>query len=147
MIEISVALASLKATIDIARIGIEARDDAKAKHALSAMAGLLFDANMSALALSERTRALDAQLAQATQQLRDLQERVRQQERYVIQELRQGAFVYAYRPLEGDSTPGHYVCQNCFDKGITSVLRLQLGGQHWGEKMVCAEVVAHAIDM
>ena len=66
-------------------------------------------------------------------QLRDAQQRVREREDYVLQEVRPGAFVYAFRPKQRAgklrsraTTTSHrptISCQVCFDDGKKSVLQ------------------------
>jgi len=118
----------MKTALELAKAGLEARDDAKIKAGISEMAAKLADANMGAFAMSEHLRAIEAQLRDTTAQLRDLEKVVKKRERYVLREVRKGAYVYAFEPINGDATPVHYQCQICFDSGKNSVLVESLSG-------------------
>lgn len=136
---VTAALGSLRTAFDLVKLGVAARDDAKIRDALSAMAERLADANFAALEASERVMAQSALIDDLKTQLRDAQQRVREREDYVLQEVRPGAFVYAFRPKQraGEAAqpgndhvaPPHYLCQVCFDDGKKSVLQRSPNGR------------------
>jgi hypothetical protein len=139
MMEITAALSGIKGAIDIAKVALDARDDSKAKAAINDMTGLLYEANASALAMSNEARKLSADLDSATRELREMKERQRERENYALHEIADGRFVYR---SQGD--PAHYLCQNCFDTGVKSVLRLT----HYAsfpDDLVCANNAAHNV--
>jgi len=128
MNEITFAFTALKTALELAKAGLEARDDAKIKAGIGEMAAKLADANMGALAMSEHLRAIEAELRDTTAKLRDVEKVVKKRERYVLHQVRKGAYVYAFEPINGDATPAHYQCQICFDSGKDSVLAESLNG-------------------
>jgi hypothetical protein len=139
MMEIAAALSGIKGAIEIAKAALDARDDAKAKAAIADMMGLLLEANTSALAMSSEARKLSADLDTAMRELRQLQERQREREKYELHEVARGRFVY-----RSQVEPAHYLCQNCFDTGVKSVLRLT----HYAsfeDDLVCANNASHNV--
>jgi hypothetical protein len=139
MMEIAAALSGIKGAIDIAKAALDARDDAKAKAAINDMIGLLLEANTSALAISNEARKLSADLDAKTLELRELKERQRERENYVLYEVARWRFVYRSQ-LE----PAHYLCQNCFDSGVKSVLR-HTHYASFEDELVCANNAAHNV--
>jgi hypothetical protein len=134
--EIAAALSGLKGAIDLAKTAIDARDDAKAKEAISNMMGLLFEANSSALAMSTEARRISTELDAATRELRDLKHRQTERDQYVLDQIARGRYVYKY---VGDSspTPAHYLCQNCFDGGGQVGSPPQARYRLWGRVGLC----------
>ena len=128
-LDITGALASMHAAFELAKVAVEARDDAKVKAALSEMAERFTDANMGALAMSQTLRQLEAELRNATARLADLEKRNKKREAHVMFEVRKGAFVYLFEPLPEDKSPRHYKCQVCFDAGEDSVLVTSTNGR------------------
>lgn len=146
--DITMALTAVRGALDVARGALDARDDARVKAALSDMAGRLFDANLAALSVADRAQSLASKLADAAAELRELKDRQAEIEKYVLKECAHGCFVYAPKPstvaLEGRTIPRHYLCQNCFDRGIKSVLRLEPDAVT-GDYLICAENDRHMV--
>ncbi|MEN9316503.1 MAG: hypothetical protein RIS35_2896 [Pseudomonadota bacterium] len=146
MVELSMALTGARALLDTARAAIEARDNAKVQAALSDLQTKLHDATSAALASAERAMDLQTALVAAQRANADLEAKLADRTLYRLHELRPGAFVYAaQRSGEGVDPPQHYICQNCYDKGVKSVLRLQPGGSYFSDQWVCAEAKEHTI--
>lgn len=128
MFEFTAALGALKGTWDLARVALDARDDAKLRTALSDMAARLLDVQTSALGLADQVSSLQGELLNAQAQLRELQGRLAEREQYVLHELAPGFFVYRFQPLsvpaDGRPVPVHHLCQPCFDAGKKGVLRI-----------------------
>ena len=147
--ELGTAIASARATFELLRLAVLARDDAKLQAATYEMNEKLRAMSETAMAYVEKNAALVSENAELKlsnavnlQAKADIERRLRDRENYVLHEIRTGAFVYAPKPgVQGHETPAHYLCQNCYDKGVKSVLRLSDGSIRW----VCAEVFAHAI--
>ncbi len=139
--ELVTALASMKAGIELATIALEARDDRKMREAIREISARLADANMDALAMSTTLRKLEAELRDMAAKLAAAEKRITQRELYVLREIRPGAYVQSYAPLEGSTVPAHDVCQACFDKGALVVLQLSADGVF----LVCPENAAHSL--
>lgn len=146
MMEIAAALSGIKGAIDLAKAAVDARDDAKAKEAINGMIGLLLEANISALAMSDEARRLSADLDAASRELREVRQRQGERDQYRLQQIARGRYVYDFVG-DGGGTPGHYLCQNCFDTGIKSVLRLDPGRDGFADEWVCANNREHMVRM
>ena len=129
MIELTAALSAANAAFSFLKLGVASRDDAKVSAAIGEMAGKLTDANLAALSMSEHLRGLESELHELTTELRQLKAGQRIRERYILREVRPGAYVYAFEPADGDRTPAHMQCQICFDSGKHSILRLSTSGE------------------
>jgi hypothetical protein len=151
MLEISAALASVKATLDLTRVALDARDDAKAKAAIGDMSNRLSEAFVSGLAIAEKNLALMAQVADMDQQLRELQGRMAERDKYVLHEVAPGRFVYRFEPpvkaSDSRAVPTHHLCQPCFDQGKKIVLQLATAGEWEPPALLCPAVVSHGIQL
>jgi hypothetical protein len=122
--DISTALASITAAIDMARAGLEARDNAKVQSALIDVHSKLLSLSIACTSLSETNFALRQALEEANTLNRQLQAKAQERERYVPAEICPGSYAYASKPLDGrQNEPAHYLCQPCYDADVKSVLR------------------------
>jgi len=125
MIEITGALTAARALAELAKVAIDARDDAKAKGAIADLQSKLFDATSAALAMAEKASALQTALSEAQREKGEIEAKLSDRASYALHEIRPGAFVYAAK-AGGDGAadrPAHYLCQPCYDKGIKAILR------------------------
>jgi len=81
---------------------------------------------------------------EAEQLALELQAKLAERSRYELYELAPGKLVYAPKPDANDAQPAHYLCQNCYDKGIKSVLRRIGPSAHDSQiSWMCAERGEH----
>ncbi len=126
MEELNFALTHAMQLVGLAKLAIEARDDAKAKSALMELTLKLNEVSISALASTEKAMTLQNALREVQDENRALQLQAEERQRYTLAELCPGAYAYKRKPAqEGDDTPPHYLCQPCYDKGVKAVLRFQ----------------------
>jgi hypothetical protein len=148
MVDIVTAWESGKAMLDVVKLAIAARDDAKIQQALGEMAARMTEIAMSALAAAEKSGALHAQLLEANAEKAVLANRLAERAMYAMHEIRPGAF--AYRLLDarpnGVQHPTHYLCQPCYDKGAKAVLRYQPQTLYLFGKWLCPHATGHAIE-
>ena len=138
------SLSALKKTVDLLRIGVDARDDSKVKAALADFTEKYMPALTAAAGATERIAGLQAQLEEAKRELAKLRGELNERGRYVLHEVRPGAFCYRSQNDADDAAPMHFLCQLCFDSGIKSVLRHRPPG-YWGEGWGCAVSKDHEI--
>jgi hypothetical protein len=138
-IDFGPVISSVSATIGLAKVALEARDDAKIRQAISDMQRLLADANGALLTVTNDAFQLQIRANELEAECLRLQQRLDERARYVLREVRPGAFVYAFDPVGDDKTPAHYICQPCSDKGKKVVLR----GDVDGDALRCAEDRLH----
>lgn len=133
------AFTSAKATFDLLKLAVDARDHAKAQAATLELREKLFAMSDIAMAYVEKNAALVArnaalELANAehVRAKAELEEKIRERERYPLHELESGSFAYAYQPPgEGPHEPPHYLCQPCYGQGRKTVLRHTQGLYGW----------------
>jgi len=129
-LEISAALASLSSLMGIAKTAVEARDDAKAKQAISDMSDRLMAALQGALGLAENASSLRMRLDEAEAELAKLKSEVSERSRYQLAKLGTAGdfFAYRLRPaaelVERQDEPAHFLCQPCLDGGKKVVLHV-----------------------
>jgi hypothetical protein len=116
-IEISSAISSFSTAVGLLRGALNARDEGKIKEALTDMTSRLFT-------ISEQGAKLAMENEELKAQIRELQEQAAERERFVLHEVRPGAFVLRFEPTSDDKTPVHYACQACRGLGRKVVLRL-----------------------
>jgi len=141
MIEITGALTAARALAELAKVAIDARDDAKAKAAIADLQSKLFDATSAALAMAEKASALQTALSEAQREKAEIEAKLHDRASYALHEIRPGAFVYAAK-AGGDvaaDRPAHYLCQPCYDKGVKAVLRFSPARSGTNEMYACPE--------
>lgn len=138
-LEFNAALASLSTTLGLARVAVEARDDAKIRNALFDMSDRLLSVHAAAAHLAAENEKLEAQL-------RELKEKLVDRQRYVIREVERGRFALAYQPTADDSTPAHYACQACFSAGKKVVMQ-SINSAYTGWHLSCPLDSAHDIQL
>lgn len=139
--ELNAALGGLRAGIDLLRVAVAARDDAKANEVLQDMSMRLTDALMSGLAAAEKSVALQSALSQAQREKAEVEEKLRDQSMYAIHELRAGAFALRFQPQVQGVQPAHYLCQTCNGEGFKVILQTSLDG----DVLNCPRNAAHCV--
>jgi hypothetical protein len=148
MIEIAAALSGIKGALDLVATAVNARDDAKVREAIAKITGLLLEANNSALSMASEARRLSVELDAALKELREIKDLQAESNLYQLHRVAEGRFVYRFlMPDSGDakSPPSHFICQNCFDGGVKSVLRFNSGRECFPDEWVCANNEKHTI--
>jgi hypothetical protein len=122
MTTISVALSSLKTSVDVARTAIAIRDDVKLAEATQVLNDRIIDVQNAALQLQEKQAAAREEIDTVKDEARQLRARILELEqkkaeraKYRLHELTEGVFVLAQTEPHGVSEPVHYLCQSCMD--------------------------------
>jgi hypothetical protein len=148
MVEITAALSSARALLDLVKGAVDMRDDAKAKAALAELQTKLFDATSAALAMAEKAAALQTALSEAQREKSEIEAQIKDRAAYALHELVPGAHVYASQPVAGGADgPVHYLCQPCYDKGVKAILRSVPAGVGLNAKWVCPEEQQHGFQV
>lgn len=148
MLELSGALTAARSILDVAKIAVDARDDAKLKAALTELQTKLFDATSAALQVAAHASTLQEQLDSVKRELRQIKAQAEERDRYALTEVRPGAYAYMSKAEDGgQSEPAHYLCQPCYDKGIKTVLRHSPQTRAWSASWDCPADKAHQIQL
>lgn len=126
--------------IGIAKVALDARDEAKLRSALTDLTLKLNDVSISALASTERAMALQNTIRDLEDEARRLKLEATERERYALTEIRPGALAYKSKHVDGrQDEPTHYLCQPCYDKGVKAMLRYTAPVQGGEGKWLCPE--------
>ena len=145
--EIATALSSLKVLTDLAQGALKSRDGAKAQEAITGMQARLVDIYASAFEVAERNSSLQATVRSLENKIANLEAKLEEKVRCDLKPLGKGAFAYALldAATKAPQEPPVYFCQNCYDKGIKSVLRYFAGGEWESAHWFCTEHNMHTI--
>jgi len=139
--DLTSALSALKQTFDLIKTGVEIRDDSKIKKGIADFLDKYLALQTSALEIQQQNLKLLDEKRIVEDKYKELENKQTERERYLLHKVTEGIFVYKY---SSDDKPEHFICQNCFDKGIKSVLRYS-DDPTWGKSFTCAENTEHKI--
>jgi hypothetical protein len=144
MFEITAALTAARSTYEVLKTGIDARDDIKVKAALADLQMKLFDATSAALAMAEKSAALQSSLGEVEREKAELQRRLDERAMYRLEELEPGFFAYGSQPAAGtEDVPKHYLCQACHGNDVKTVLRFIPASAYTAAEWRCVSNHAH----
>lgn len=128
----------LKTIGEIAQGLIEIRDTVKFGKAVTELLAQVVAAQQGALAaLAHEAELIDVK-RRLEAQIRELQAWEAEKQRYQLERLEPGVFVYTLKPALAAGEPPHRICQACYQRGKKFIL--QSHGVHDGlEKLDCHE--------
>lgn len=140
MIEtITTAVSALRATIDLAKVAIDARDDRRLAEARSAMLDRVIDVQEACMALQAGNASLLQEKHALAQRIRDLEQQVADTlkrrdrlDQYERTKTPAGAIVYVDKESRTAPEGAVYACAACMENGQISPL------QPIGRKLTCA---------
>lgn len=139
--DLSSALIALKSAFDIIKVGVDIHDENKIKTGITDfldkyifLQTLLLDVQQQNLQLLEDKREIERKYEQ-------LKSTINNRDNYSLHKITEGLFVYK---SVSSIQPEHFLCQNCFDKGLVSVLR-QREDSMWGNSLICADNSSHSV--
>jgi hypothetical protein len=112
----------LKAAGDIANGLINLRDTVKFGEAVISLQAQIMSAQQGALAAKRQETQMGAEIRTLKQRLADMDDWKAQQERYQLEKLPPGVFVYTLKPDKADGEPPHQICQTCYQRSKKSIL-------------------------
>ncbi|WP_273792129.1 hypothetical protein [Brucella anthropi] len=119
--------ALLKSAIDGTKKLIETANSVKINNAVIEIQNKLLMAQSEVFSLVSRVSELEAEAMR-------MKNWEAEKERYDLQELPPGVFIYALKESVRGSEPAHNICANCYNKGVKSILHVtnSSGGiKHW----------------
>ncbi len=120
--EISAAIASVRAGVDIVKGLRSAAEFVKRAPELDKLYESIFSAREALLAQQERIAAVLAERDEAKKLVAQLQEELKDKSKYSLLEVSPGIYVFAFNPPEGSTEPRHWLCCDCKNKNQKSVL-------------------------
>lgn len=127
--DLASALSALKQTFDLIKTGVEIRDDSKIKKGIADFLDKYLALQTSALEIQQQNHKLLDEKRAAESKYKELEAELAEHQKYSLHEVTEGTFAYK---CISENQPEHFLCQNCFDKGIKSVLRYR-NDSTWGK--------------
>lgn len=133
MLDLSAAVTSAGAALDLLKTALKARDQGLTDKAIADMVDQLRNVNMAALEASQEAlngikeaRQADQRIADLEREVRELKAEADEHNRYDLVPVGNNSFAYTLKDAPPEGQQRHYVCQACFDNGNKKVV-LQLG--------------------
>jgi hypothetical protein len=125
---VSAAIAAFRATIDVAKGAIAARDDALIVKVIGDMNDRMLDIQSQCLALQEKLSALADSERDLKEKLRKMEEKAADLDQYELHQNSQGAIMYRSKHSLDPTNKPIYLCANCVAAGIKTFLQQQPKG-------------------
>ncbi|CAG9179015.1 hypothetical protein [Cupriavidus pampae] len=132
MFDLSSAVASASAALELLKTAIKARDQSLTDRAIADMVDQLRGVSMAALTASQEAlnsvreaRAADQRIAELEREVRDLKSQADERNNYHLVPVGNNSFAYTLKELSPETPQRHYVCQACIDdRGKKVVLQM-----------------------
>ncbi|MFI5020606.1 MAG: hypothetical protein ACHQRJ_02990 [Alphaproteobacteria bacterium] len=123
MSTIAAAISSFSALKDIAQAMIGLRDAQAFQAKLIEFNSALIDAQTKVFSVNEERTTLIERVRALEQELVSIKAWEAEKQRYQLEELPPGVFVYALKPEMAAGEPSHRICQTCYQRGKKSLLQ------------------------
>lgn len=131
---VGLALASIKSAADMAKTLVELRDITKVREITIDLQGQIAAAQSLAIAAQREQTAFIGEIDNLKKQIVKFENWESEKQRYHLQELPPGIFVYTLKQGMENGEPSHNICANCYNKGVKSLLHItsrNSGRTHW----------------
>lgn len=125
---VSAAITAFRATIDVAKAAIAARDDALIVKVIGDMNDRMLDIQSQCLALQEKQAALADSERDLKEKLRKMEEKAADLDQYELHQNTHGAVMYRSKVSLDPSDKPVYLCANCMAAGVKTFLQFQSRG-------------------
>lgn len=125
---VSAAITAFRATIDVAKAAIAARDDALIVKVIGDMNDRMLDIQSQCLALQEKQAALADSERDLKEKLRKMEEKAADLDQYELHQNTLGAVMYQSKGSLDSSNKPVYLCANCVAVGVKTFLQLRTSG-------------------
>ncbi|MBF6986749.1 hypothetical protein [Cupriavidus sp. IK-TO18] len=129
MVDLSTAVASASAALELLKNAIKARDQSLTDKAIADMVDQLRNVNMAALEASQEAlkgvreaRAADQRIAELENEIRELKAQADERDNYHLVPVGNNSFAYTLKEAPADRQQWYYLCQACFDNGGKTVV-------------------------
>ena len=121
---------------NILKTAIDARDESKRREALSELTSAMAEISARQLAVTQNQQSLLQENEALKKKIEAYDKWEQEKERYALQSVGSGGFVYALKPAHDASDPPHWLCTNCYKDRHKSILQqagLETGdrGNYW----------------
>ena len=122
VITVGGAFAGLKGAYEIAKSMMGIRDAVMIQSKVVELLGEIMAAQEGALRSQERESALTQQIRELEQRIKQMETWDREKDRYELKELPPGVFVRALKRGMEQGKPAHCICEKCYQNGKRSIL-------------------------
>lgn len=138
MSAIGAVATSLNTAVNIAKAMMDVRDATIIQGKVFELQRAIIDAQQSVFAANQERSTLVERVGELERLVAEMKAWEAEKQRYILQKLPPGVFVYALKLDMANGEPPHYLCQTCYQRGKKSIL--QSKGDHWGvEPLMCNE--------
>lgn len=127
--EIGMGLESIKGALSIVKMSKELKDGTKLNSTALNIYEKLFEAHEKILLALDKVTQIQGQVAELEEKLEQEMNKNHLRGQYALIEPRVGVFTYQYQPIEGETTPVHQACPNCFAEKLISTLQRPSAGK------------------
>ena len=139
---ISGAFTTLKTAADITQALVALKTDAAVSAKAVELNGVIFSVQQQLFAAQNEHAALVNQIRDLESQIANLKNWAQEKERYQLQEVTRGTFVYRIKPEMKGEEPSHDLCANCYAQGVKSIVQYA-GSKGWVRNYSCPRCKAH----
>lgn len=123
MMEPTALLSSIKTVIDITKsIGNLAKDKSPLDSKIRELTQAVIDAQSHILAMNAEYHKALQDNHEISQKLMEFENWEKERAKYKLIEISKGVLVYAFDSSRDPSIPEHYICKNCYNDKIASIL-------------------------
>lgn len=122
MSAIAAALSSFNTLKNIAQAMVTLRDANALQTKVIEFNGALIDAQTQIFAVNQERTSLIDQIGQLEKEVANLKAWEREKERYQLQQVPPGSFVYRLKQGMEAGEPPHSICERCYQQGKKSIL-------------------------
>lgn len=121
--EIAGSITAIRESLNLVRAIGEAKSEAEVQAATYELRNKLQDIQMENLKLTDLIYALKAQVAELEQQIKNQSDFVTKASAYTPHTLESGTFTYIINSTSDSVDGARYLCANCYESSIISVLQ------------------------
>jgi hypothetical protein len=115
-------MSPLHAAGDVAKGLVDIRDTVKFGEAVIKLQTQILSARQGALAAQVRETQMADEIRGLKEQMAKMEAWESQKDRYRLEKLPPGVFVYTLKPEMAGGEPPHQICQTCYQRGKKSIL-------------------------
>lgn len=116
-------ISGLKTASDIAKSFLELKSVSDIQGKVIDLQSSILSAQSSALAANSDQSAMAEEIRALKKEIADVKAWEAEKQRYELKALESGVFAYSLKQVSSGGEPPHWLCANCYTKGIKSILQ------------------------
>lgn len=123
-------ISNFGAAQDIAKAMLELKTISEVQGKVTELQNVILSAQNTALTAQSQQSTLIQRVADLEKEIANVKAWEAEKQRYELKALKPGVFAYTLKPSSANGEPSHWLCANCYNKGIKSIL--QNAGDFYG---------------